>query len=72
MDKTRYIYLVHEDDPRIPAESGWGIAVWSNGRSRACWPGLYPLEGVGYGISLSTFEAALEHLLEVYADNQES
>jgi len=66
--KYAYTTLTHADDPRIPAEEGWRVAVWPNGEALACHPNATPIGR--HLLSLSTFESALDFLLELHADNQ--
>jgi hypothetical protein len=64
--KTNYHYKTHSDDPRIPDEEGWQIAIWPKGEALPCYPTSgYPY----YENAFSSFETALTYLLEIYEDN---
>jgi len=66
--KYAYEYKTHSDDPRIPDEEGWRIAVWPNGEALSCHPLTNP--AVHYALAFSSYDVALENLLETYEDNQ--
>jgi hypothetical protein len=69
-DRMDYIYKRHADDPRIPDAEEWRVAVWPDGKARACWPGTSAISGLGYAEALSCYEVAVEFINEVWTDNQ--
>ena len=66
--KYSYTSIYHSQDNRLPNEEGWRIAVWPNGEALACSPTTNP--AVWYSLSLSSYDAALEHIWEKYQDSQ--
>jgi hypothetical protein len=68
MNTYTYTYKTHSDDQRIPNEEGWRIAVWPSGKALPCHPLTNP--AVHYALALSSYDVALEALLECYQDNQ--